>query len=74
MVGGNFISDSCQDLKILQQESLAFFDNESGLRPERILVAGEMEEDDSVIGPKMAGSRYFKTMRKLEVQESKWTT
>jgi len=38
-----------EDLKILQQEPLAFFDNETGMRSERVLVAGEMEEDGSVI-------------------------
>eukprot|EP00435_Cladocopium_sp_Y103_P037993 s1603_g10.t1 len=39
-----------EDLKTLQQEPLAFFDNETGMRSERVLVAGEMEEDGSAGG------------------------
>jgi len=38
-----------EDLEILQREPLAFFDNKTGFRSERVLVAGEMEEDGSVI-------------------------
>ncbi|CAJ1337458.1 unnamed protein product, partial [Effrenium voratum] len=37
-----------EDLQLLQQEPLAFFDSQTGLRSERVLVAGEVEEDGSV--------------------------